>query len=286
MEAGGRSDASRNRSQRTRHLAVRGLHGRRGPIGVLRHRPGTARGPGPPGDGGSRGADGALRARLEVAGAEPGLLSLDPLGHLHRPARLARNPAVPLRLDEPPMGGRHPREATARPAAGHPGVAGVPQGGGGALRTRGQLLADRLPPAVRRERHAAADPVLADLERAQPEEVLRPAGVGPGVGLEVRPAASDLPRRNQEHEPERPGRARRKPRLSAQRGPAGLGLPRHPLRRARDQGRIRRRRPAPLFEQHRRAPPAAPAVPRGDAKARRPGHPAVDHRARLGIGAS
>ena len=113
-----------------------------------------------------------------------------------------------------------------------------------------------------------------------------PEGSDQASAVEVRPAAADLPRRNQEHEPERPDRPRRKPRLSAQRGPAGLGLPRHPLRRARDQGRIRRRRPAPLFEQRRWAPPAAPAVPRGDAKARRRGHAAVDHRARLGIGAS
>ena len=63
------------------------------------------------------------------------------------------------------------------------------------------------------------------------------------VGPDVRPAAADLPRRDQEQGSAGPDRARRNARL---RGPEGLGLPRPPLLGARDQERLRRRRPAPV----------------------------------------
>ena len=65
----------------------------------------------------------------------------------------------------------------------------------------GSYWANTLPPAVRGERHAAADPVLADLERAQPEEVLHAGRNRQPVGPEVRPAAADLPRRDQSQDP-------------------------------------------------------------------------------------
>ena len=68
--------------------------------------------------------------------------------------------------------------APARQRVRRAGVAGLPPGGGGALRAGRQLLGPRLRAAVRRGRQAAADPVLADLERAQSREVLRAQAIG------------------------------------------------------------------------------------------------------------
>ncbi len=67
-------------------------------------------------------------------------------------------------------------------------VAKLPQGGGGALRTHRQLLDHRLPAAVRGERHAAADPVLADLERAQSPRNTSTPGKRPGMGSNSTPS--------------------------------------------------------------------------------------------------
>ena len=91
-------------------------------------------------------------------------------------------------------------------------------------------------------------------------------GQRPPVGSKVRPAASDLPRRDQEPGSAGPDRARRNARL---RGRDGLEVPRQPLRGARGQGRLRRRRPASLCAQPGRAPLDDRAVPRGDDEPRR-----------------
>ena len=123
------------------------------------------------------------------------------------------------------------------------GVAELPPGGRGALRARRQLLDQRLPRKVRAGREAAADPVVADLERAQSEQVLRPRANGPACDPKVRSAALALARRDQEPGPAGPDCARRHARL---RGLDGLEVPRQPLPSARGEGRLRRRRPAPL----------------------------------------
>ena len=80
-----------------------------------------------------------------------------------------------------------------------------------------------------------------------------------------------------------PDRARRNARL---RGHEGLGLPQDLLQPGRDQELLRRRRPAPLRVRPRPRPPPDPECPGGDGEPRRPGHAAVAHRARLGLGSS
>ena len=65
------------------------------------------------------------------------------------------------------------------------------------------------------ERHAAADPFLADLERAQPGEVLR----AEPIARQVRPAAADLQERDREPGSAGPDRAWRHARLRRIRGP-------------------------------------------------------------------
>ncbi len=132
-----------------------------------------------------------------------------------------------------------------------------------------------------RGRQAAADPVLADLERAQPEEVLR----AETIGRRVCPAARDLPRRDQE--------ARIPQARVVLAGMPGfgdserLGLPRPPLLGARDQELTST--PSPCTRTRPTSSSSACEVeqaPRGDEGQRRPGHAAVGHRARLGLGAS
>ena len=104
----------------------------------------------------------------------------------------------------------------ARPARGPEGVAGVPEGGGGALRARRHLLGRRTTSSsYGADADAAPGPVVADLERAQPDEVLRPQA----LARPVRPAPRDLPRRDQEPGPERPDRPRRNARLRRRRTP-------------------------------------------------------------------
>ena len=126
------------------------------------------------------------------------------------------------------------------------------------------------------ERHAAADPVLADLERAQPGEVLR----AEPIARQVRPAAADLPRRDQEPGSAGPDRARRHARL---RESEVLGLPRRPLRHREREGQLRRRGPAPLRLRDREGRERVPAVPPGDEGAQRRADAALGHGDRLGI---
>ena len=79
----------------------------------------------------------------------------------------------------------------------------------------GNYWTTELPPAVP-GRHAAADPVLAGLERAQSAEVLR----AEPLARQVRPPGPDLTRRDQEQGSQRQGRAGGNDR---QRGHRGLG---------------------------------------------------------------
>ena len=115
----------------------------------------------------------------------------------------------------------------------------LPQGGRGALRTGRQLLGQRLPPAVRSERHASADPVLADLERAQlwrssSRPTHRPAST---------PSCCGSPT------PRSPARTRRLGSCSPGWSPTRIGRPgtssTTSTRRERE-GQLRRRGPAPV----------------------------------------
>ena len=56
----------------------------------------------------------------------------------------------------------------------------LPQGAGGPLPAGRDLLDHLLPQAVRGQREAVSDHLVADLERAEPEEVLRPLAHSPG----------------------------------------------------------------------------------------------------------
>ena len=188
--------------------------------------------------------------------------------------------AVPFVWGIPALGGRAPRDSPDRWTAGRAGVAELPQGGGGALRTGRQLLGQRLPPAVRSGRQAAADPVLADLERAQSEEVLRAGQPSPGKYARLLRISHDAIK---SRDPQAqivlagmPGYGDVKawdflnslyavPGIKDDFDAAAL----HPYARDLDQ-----------------APPGDRAIPRGDDEPRRRGNAAVDHRARLGIGAS
>ena len=136
-------------------------------------------------------------------------------------------------------------------------------------------------------RPSGADPVMADLERAQPEEVLQPRINAPADGPEVRHAPVDLLRRDQGQGfagPGRPGRNAEHPGHGRQL--EGLGLPRRPLRGARVQGRFRRRRAASLRLQPRADSLRAFQVQRLDEEPRRRGDSALAHRVRLGVGES
>ena len=109
----------------------------------------------------------------KLGGAEPGLLRLereDDSSAASPRTESGRSRSCGGRR----VGRQRARAAPARQRRRPDGVEGLPQGGRGALRARRQLLGRQVPPAVRGERHAAAGPVLADLERAQPEEVLHP----------------------------------------------------------------------------------------------------------------
>src|SRR6476619_3939959 len=101
---------------------------------------------------------------MEVDRADPGLLPLGPKEPFHRPARLTGNPAGPIRVGIAELGGQRragaaPAEQRRRPS----GLAGLPAKGRSALRARRYLLDEHVPPAVRDERQADADPFLADL---------------------------------------------------------------------------------------------------------------------------
>ncbi len=186
-------EPGRDSSRRALRVAARPVHGRGGQIGVLRHRPRAhASRPRPPGDGRRPGPDEPLRAQMGLGTAEQGLLRLGPGGPVHRRARLARNPGRPGIVGESGLGVRLSRTPPAGRAPGLAGVANLPQDVGGALRPGRHLLGHPLPPTVRSARYPAADPVLADLERAQSEEVLRAIP----IGSDVRPPAGNLPRRD------------------------------------------------------------------------------------------
>ena len=133
-------------------------------------------------------------------------------------------------------------------------------------------------------RRGASDHLLADLERAQPEErLLLARGERPGVRSEVRHSPADVPHRNQGRRSERQRRAGRD---AQQRGLPRLDLPRLHLPRPRDQELLRGGRPAPLLVQRRRRPGRHAAVPCGDDTQRGRPHPAMGDRVRVGIGAS
>ena len=142
----------------------------------------------------------------------------------------------------------------------------------------GSLLDHRLPAAIRRGRQAAADPVLADLERAQPEEVLR----AERLARKVRASWCRSPTtRSKEQNPQ----AR-----VVLAGVSGNGDMRawnflnERLRRARDQEQVRRRRPSPVLADPRPTADRDREGSHGDEEPRRRGDAAVAHRARLGLG--
>ncbi len=127
---------------------------------------------------------------------------MGPGGPVHRPACQPRNPDGPGRVGEPGLGPGLGLDAPDRRPGGRERVAEPPQGAGGALRANRQLLDHRVPAAMYgAERHPAADPVLADLERAESSEVLR-AGA---IAGQVRPPGADLPRRDHAPGIRRPG---------------------------------------------------------------------------------
>ena len=116
-----------------------------------------------------RGARVPPPAQVELRRGEPGLLRLGARPTMGRGSRLARDQDGPVRVGSPSWAGTggvlrlpvQPDRAIC--------VAGLPEGGGGPLRAGRQLLGERLPSAVRARGDAPADPLLADLERAQPE---------------------------------------------------------------------------------------------------------------------
>ena len=99
------------------------------------------------------------------------------------------NPGRPDRLGKSEVGDRLHGARPDRPPEGPARLAGIPEGRGRAIRAERRLLAGALSRRLRAERHSASDLLLADLERAQPEEVLGPLS-GPE---EVRDACSSSP---------------------------------------------------------------------------------------------
>ena len=178
---------------------------------------------------------------------DPGLLRLERAGQVDRRPCLEGIRAVPFVWGSPQwVGNGTPGQPPLDTSGRQAGVAELPQGGGGALRARRHLLGQQVQAGLPGRRHGRADPVLADLERAQSEEVLR-ARVQPSR----RRPKSTLSCLRSPTTRSRPGI--RRPRSCSPECPAsrtgtsnGLGLPRHPLRGGRGQGRLRRRRPAPL----------------------------------------
>ena len=102
------------------------------------------------------------------------------------------------------------------------GVDGLPQGSGGPLRARRALLVDPLPAAVRHRAPRPTDHVLADLERAEPEEVLRPDGNRRPARPEVRRAAQ-ISHDAITARTRAPRSSSPEPRLSAERRPEARG---------------------------------------------------------------
>ena len=212
-----------------------------------------------------------------VGAAEPGLLQLGPDRRADRRA-WPRTESGRSRSCGGPRSGWPP--ATARPPARR--TAATSRRGRTSSRRRwratdagGSYWATDYRAAIRRGRQAAADPVLADLERAQPEEVLR----AEPIGREVRPAARISHDAIKTKDP--------------QAQIVLAGMPGYGDVNAWDF--LDSLYSVPGTEDHFDAValhPYAPdldqlragdrADPRGDEGARRPGHAAVDHRARLG----
>ncbi len=244
-EAGTRSDAPRGYPDGACCAVVRRPGCRSGPNGVLRHRPRAARRPGPRGDGRRPRPDGPLPAQMAGRGARPGLLRLERAGLADRRPCRGGNPVGPVRLGVADVGGqRGSRAASAQHQRRKARVAELPEGGRVALRARRHLLGQQVQAGLPGRRPGRADPVLAGLERAQPEEVLQPGNKGPAVRPEIRSAACHLQRRDQGQGSAGPGRPRRNAQL---RGRDGLEIPAQPLRGGRGQGRLRRSCPAPLW---------------------------------------
>src|SRR5581483_7849051 len=120
---------------------------------------------------------------------EPGLVQLVRTGPPHRRPRGTRDPGGARLLGQPGMGVGVAGPASACSPQGHARVARLPSGRGRALRAGRGLLEDPLPAAAP-PGGAPADHLLADLERAQSEEVLR----AEALAGEVRPAAASLTR--------------------------------------------------------------------------------------------
>ena len=188
--------------------AVGGRRG--GAVGVLRHRAdGDPRRPGRQGNAGRAGADQPLRAQLGRGRAHPGPLQVGLVGPVHRRARLARDPGGALGVGQPELASGLLLDPADRRGPGRAAVARLPQGAGRPLPVGRHLLDPLLPQAIRGQRDRASGAVVADLERAQPEEVLRAVS----LAGQVRAAAPDLLPGDQEQGPSRPGGPGRDARL-------------------------------------------------------------------------
>ena len=220
--------------------------------------PGHPGRPGRPGDGRSWGPDGALPAQMEDVGADPGPFDWAPRDRFVGAPRLAAGSGRSRSCGDRRLGGQRRRRRAPRSTAQPTRTAwrnflkaAVARYGPG-----GSYWANDYRQQYGDGRQAAADPVLADLERAQPEEVLHPR-------RHVDQSAQKYARLLQiSHDAIKSRDPKAEIVLAGMPGygdAEGLGVPRHPLRGARVKERLRRRRPAPLRAQPRRASPRDPA---------------------------
>ena len=140
--------------------------------------------PGPPGDGRRPGPNRALHAQVAGHREVPGHLRLERRDRFIGGLASKGIRALPFAWGSPKWVGngdpRHPPlgRATERQAWQNFLKAAVARyGPGGAYWAPGEVR-----PGLRIERHAAADPVVAGLERAQSEEVLQPGIDNPAGG--------------------------------------------------------------------------------------------------------
>ena len=221
--------------------------------------PRTARGWPPPGSG--RPASCSSGGRWSRSGAP----TTGANGTGSSAALPRRNPAGPVRLGVAAVGAPGPcappgRQRGAEKAWQNFLRAAVARYGPG-----GSYWAT-VPAGIRTGRHAAADPVLAGLERAQSEEVLHP-GNTTGTAAQKYAQLLRSPTTRSRPGSAGPDRPRRNARL---RGRDGLGLP-QPLYGWPGSRRLRRRRPAPLRRNLDQVPPADLQVQRRDEEPRRRG---------------
>ena len=220
-------------------------------LGVLRHRadPVDARQHGPQRSQGRSRAHGPLPVAVGGDSApKRHHLPVGSRGQRDRPPGPRRDPGGPDRLGQPEVGRESERHVAAadRLGQGQDGVAELRQGRRRALRAERLLLDPRLQADLRDERRPAADRLVPDLERAEPEEVLHPLPGAEGV----RAAPPALQQRDQERRPEGQDRARRDAR---QRRRQGLDVPRRALQAGQGSQRgpvLRRRRAAPVRRHH------------------------------------